>query len=1027
MSILTAWHRYTYNGCPIYVHPERPDWFVPSRSADDILMGRSGKSESRVAGGAGEGQFFTASRILSQLEAGDSPPYTGRADSLSLDGLKECWFHLTDRCNLSCRHCLFGASPGKRKSLGSDQLKKGIKEARALGCTLFYFTGGEPFIYPGFLDHVEELLVEPEVHVVVLTNGLLVQDYAEKLKELPRDRFHFQVSMDGRAEAHDRLRGKGCFDRLLKNISILRTLQFPITLSIAVNRENIDELHEIVAVAAALGIHNVHFLWHFVRGKGSMEQFVPPEEIVPALISAQEIGEESGVSIDNVETIRKQVFSASGTRYDLSNTGWESIAVGPDAKIYPSPALVGISKLVCGDLADGIGHVWRTSPVLTEIRQSTLVGSRYEKNPLKFLVGGGDIDHSYMTRGTFVGHDPYIELYNSIALWLISRQAAHYRQHEQSGIVLKMGDVRHDCSEGGRSVAMTHCNCVISLHNDHLHGSVKEFYSRAANASNQDIANPFAPEQSAVDFIPDDSKKRSYGCGSPVHDADLKEAETVVDLGSGSGVECFIAAEKVGREGKVFGVDMTDDMLRLARSSQEEVVRRLGYDNIVFTKGFLEDIPLPDSSAHVVISNCVINLSPDKRQTLQEVFRVLKPGGRLVVSDIVTEGPVPVSIKNDEQFRGECLGGAHMQEDLMAMLSAAGFSEIRLIKRFPYRQVNETSFFSLTFSAVKSCAKTAREVIYRGPFGGVFTEDGKLLLKGKKTSIHLSEAESEDGSLFVLNDAHEVTNIKMSGNCCGLPTEPVQNVSEKLFRIASLSARERLLIDCMVCGDELEYHVSEISVSCYYCGIRRKANGVCRSGHYVCDACHQEDALAVIRQVCTYTDEEDMITLLKKIRSHSAMPVHGPEHHALVPGIILGAWKARGGTISRQDILTGIDRGSNVPGGVCGFWGSCGAAIGAGIAFSVILEATPVTPSARQIAQSVTAAVLTRIASLKAGRCCQRESYLALKEVAAISENILKPSMLAEDQLICEQSHQNRECVRKNCLLWEEVSTRVRT
>ncbi|MDH3393737.1 MAG: DUF5714 domain-containing protein, partial [Desulfobulbaceae bacterium] len=189
-------------------------------------------------------------------------------------------------------------------------------------------------------------------------------------------------------------------------------------------------------------------------------------------------------------------------------------------------------------------------------------------------------------------------------------------------------------------------------------------------------------------------------------------------------------------------------------------------------------------------------------------------------------------------------------------------------------------------------------------------------------------------------------------------------------------------------------------------------------GHYVCDDCHQEDGLSAIRLICAETSETDMLALLTRIRKHPAIPMHGPEHHAMVPGVILATYRNLGGAIDREAILAGIDRGSKVPGGVCGFWGNCGAAAGVGIAFSVILEATPLTAGSRQQAQTVTAQVLSRIAEVKGGRCCQRETVIALREAAAISADTLPVKLLAEAQFPCLQFSGNKECIRKQCPLW---------
>lgn len=1015
MKSFKYWKRYERDGLAIFVDPLKPDWFVAGRKADALLSGVTDETDRNR-------DELARSRLFSFVGRPAADAYRGREDGLKLSALKECWFHLTNSCNLACSHCLFSASPAARQSLDPADLARGIKEARALGCTIFYFTGGEPFVYPQFASILASLLEDREVHAVVLTNGLLLHEQGDLFDGLPLERLHLQISLDGLEKSHDALRGKGTFARLCSTLALLRCKEIYPTLSVAVNRGNVGDLSAIITFARDTGIRNMHLLWHFVRGKGSRDQFVSAGEIWGHLRPALELAERIGLTVDNVEALKSQVFASPGTRHDLSNSGWESIAVGPDGAIYPSPALVGLEELRCGLLGQGLAKVWRESPVLKKLRQATLAGSAYEENALAFLVGGGDIDHSYLSGGAFTGHDPYVELYNEMVLWLIARQAGRYPTGPEGEILLKMGDVRYDCPDRGSEVSLTHCNCVVSLGDDRGHAAVREFYGRAATEANDDIVNPFAAQQAEADFIPAVSRQRSYGCGSPVRDALLKKGDIVVDLGSGSGVECFQAAEMVGESGRVYGIDMTDAMLALARDSQKKVAGSLGYDNIEFKKGFLEAIPLEDGIADAVISNCVINLSPDKRQTLHEAFRILRPGGRLVVSDIVTDEQIPVRIKNDDKLRGECLGGAMQQEDLMAMLRAAGFTAIRLIKRFPYRMIDDTRFYSLTFIAYKPAMVAEVDVIYRGPFGAVYTESGALLLKGKKCRIALGDVFALDDSVFIVDEQGAVVNIRQSGGCCDLPPES-STVAAGSCCLPTTIDTPRQHSDCMVCGSELRYFTRERTATCHYCGEQKEANATCFNGHFVCDGCHQDKGLAVITKICTESAVEDMIILLKKIRAQPAISMHGPEHHAMVPGIILSAYRARGGKVGKNEIRTAIERGSRVPGGVCGFWGGCGAAIGVGIAFSVILEATPLTPAKRQKAQQATAKILGKIAAFRAGRCCQRESVIALTEAARLSEDVLPVSLLAADTVQCSQYAMNRECVRKACLLWESRDT----
>ncbi|HXE81089.1 MAG TPA: arsenite methyltransferase [Vicinamibacterales bacterium] len=175
-----------------------------------------------------------------------------------------------------------------------------------------------------------------------------------------------------------------------------------------------------------------------------------------------------------------------------------------------------------------------------------------------------------------------------------------------------------------------------------------------------------------TDGLPPEALAVSLGCGNPTALADLKPGETVLDLGSGGGIDVLLSAKRVGPTGKVYGLDMTDEMLALARENQ----RKAGVTNVAFLKGAIEAIPLPDSSVDVIISNCVINLSVDKDAVLREAFRVLKPGGRLAVSDIVVRGEVPPEIRRSLELWVVCVAGALRDDEYVSKLQAAGFTAV---------------------------------------------------------------------------------------------------------------------------------------------------------------------------------------------------------------------------------------------------------------------------------------------------------------------------------------------------------------
>jgi SAM-dependent methyltransferase len=174
--------------------------------------------------------------------------------------------------------------------------------------------------------------------------------------------------------------------------------------------------------------------------------------------------------------------------------------------------------------------------------------------------------------------------------------------------------------------------------------------------------------------VPDVALKASLGCGNPTALAQLKPGETVLDLGSGAGIDVLLSARRVGPTGKAYGLDMTDEMLALA----EENKRTSGLTNVEFLKGEIEHIPLPDNSVDVIISNCVINLSGDKDRVLREAFRVLKPGGRFAVSDVVVRGEVPPAIRRSIELWAGCIAGALSETDYRRLLATAGFDRIEV-------------------------------------------------------------------------------------------------------------------------------------------------------------------------------------------------------------------------------------------------------------------------------------------------------------------------------------------------------------
>jgi arsenite methyltransferase len=243
------------------------------------------------------------------------------------------------------------------------------------------------------------------------------------------------------------------------------------------------------------------------------------------------------------------------------------------------------------------------------------------------------------------------------------------------------------------------------MENTHIKSIVKERYAKAALSVKTAAQSPCCGGPSAksqccdpitsnlydavqTGDLPEAAVLASLGCGNPTALAELKPGEVVLDLGSGGGIDVLLSAKRVGSTGKAYGLDMTDEMLALALENK----RKAGAQNVEFLRGDIENIPLPSNSVDVIISNCVINLAADKDRVLREAFRVLKPGGRFAVSDVVTKGAVPAEIRNSMLAWVGCVAGALEEDEYRAKLAAAGFQEIGIEPTRVYRTEDAREF-----------------------------------------------------------------------------------------------------------------------------------------------------------------------------------------------------------------------------------------------------------------------------------------------------------------------------------------------
>ena len=308
--------------------------------------------------------------------------------------------------------------------------------------------------------------------------------------------------------------------------------------------------------------------------------------------------------------------------------------------------------------------------------------------------------------------------------------------------------------------------------------AVRERYAAGAQQAEAALCCPVDYNPQFLEILPQEIIERDYGCGDPSQH--LQEGETVLDLGSGTGKICYIAAQVVGPTGRVIGIDMTTEMLGLANKYRTEIGNKLGYQNVEFRRGKIQDLrtdldvterylcdhpirsvedlqafeaamadqrtkqPLvADDSVDVVVSNCVLNLvhDGDKRQLFEEIFRVLRKGGRAVISDIVSDEPIPAHLKEDPELWSGCVSGALQEHEFIKAFEDAGFYGMAVLKRDeqPWRTVEGIEFRSITLVAYKGkqgpCWDRNQAVIYRGPWSEVQDDDGHTLIRGVPMAV----------------------------------------------------------------------------------------------------------------------------------------------------------------------------------------------------------------------------------------------------------------------------------------------------
>ena len=751
------------NGISLFIDPKSPNWVSVNHTGAEALKLCNGKNSlsdvqnaiikkhglsNKKKAKQEVSEFLTAARLLEFVsdKKFETPDYPGRGKVIAPKKLDELWIYFTLACNLRCKHCLVDAGKVLKNELTVDEFRKVVDESIKLGVKRFYITGGEPFIKEGVFDLMKYITKTKKRELIVLTNATLFDDKKiAQLKKLAGPELLVQVSLEGpNAKTHDKLRGKGSFDAAVNGIKKLMSIGIIPIVSTAISKLNEKDIAKTSRFLSKLGIQEHNVLWMHAKGRGvdhMNELFVPSDNIAKAMKTLKKEYKEKEIIFDNVESLKVRVRTKRGRKNDLCNNCFEKVCVNSDGNVYPCASLNGDKHFNAGSVRKrSLKDIWLDSKVMQKGRNNSVQDkAECSECYLEFFCGGGCTSHSYYAsqvdtgKGSITATDPYCSTYKSMfeeIIWELASEAVALQNTKEysAPMVFNAMDSKLPGHFGAGiksinknfDVGCYHCSCVLSVNVEddeeickpeikgHVTKTVKKKFSKAAYAPVADYYCPTGYDPKDLAHIPNEVLEVSYGCGNPAALASIKAGQTILDLGAGGGIDCFIAAKKLGKNGRVIGIDLTDEMVAKAKESAKKVGESLGYHNVEFRAANIMELPVEDNSVDLVISNCVINLTEDKTKVMDEIFRILKPGGRFIISDIVSDKPVPGYLKRDKEMWNACLSGALTDKRFKEAAESAGFPNVTLKRNYLYKKVEFIQFYSITLKGRKpaevSCA-----------------------------------------------------------------------------------------------------------------------------------------------------------------------------------------------------------------------------------------------------------------------------------------------------------------------------------
>jgi|GEM_PF-379162 radical SAM additional 4Fe4S-binding domain len=687
----------------------------------------------------------------------------------------------TYQCNSRCPYCFIGDAIGQESLMNDETMDLAfaaidqLAEERGRDCTkqLSLF-GGEPLIdTPNQRRVVERILskgFERGFLIDIVSNGFDLVHYVDMLKKYGVDKV--QVTFDGMREYHNTRRRavdkRGpSFDRIVAGVDAALEKELRLNVRVLLDRNSIKELPLLVNFFKeknwfgnpnfTIHIGSVFDCFKCQPGKERAKHL----EVREGNEALYKICREDPSIADLLEIdwqgVRRFLYTGKlfPPTYKTCFGGTRMFAFDMNGGIYACETTAGRPEYQIGTFAPTLDLNRDLMAALDD--RHILNIPACQKCPQALLCAGGCSFNAVVNHGS-----------------LLSPGCRMLKETLQYGFDYYWPEIqeRLDLQENGAPSAQANGGGCCSQPTT-APQTVKDFYAHAAQSPQPSLCCPTKYDPELIAHIPEEVLSRSYGCGSPAIEAAIAPADVVVDLGCGAGIDAFIAAKLVGPQGRVVGVDPTEEMIIRARQNAETVAVNLGHDITEFLQGSLERVPLEDSFADVVISNCVLNLSTNKPQAFKEIFRILKPGGRFVISDAISDKVVPEELRRDSALWNQCVSGALSHEEFVAAAREAGFEGVNIKNERPWKEVGGVRFYTAILEAFRpqkgaTCVFKGQKAIYTGPLSSVSDDAGHLYPRGVAIEVCTDTAamlgrEPYAGMFLVLEPEGEMAT---AAACC---------------------------------------------------------------------------------------------------------------------------------------------------------------------------------------------------------------------------------------------------------------------